>query len=126
MPFGANKYRNKKVELDGIIFDSKKESGVYLDLKAQKAAGEIKDFKMQVPFELVPKQTETITVMNKRGLPVQKERVVEHPVKYVADFVVYHHDGEVTVIDVKGLRLADYRIKRKLLRAVHGIAIKEI
>lgn len=126
-PFSsANKYRNKKIEIDGIIFDSKKEAKHYLDLKAQKAAGAITDFKMQVPFELVPKQTETVTVFDAKGRPKQKERVVELAVKYVADFVVYFPDGEVSVIDVKGMRLADYKIKRKLMRHVHGITIKEL
>lgn len=123
----ANKYKNKKVTVDGIIFDSTKESKIYLDLKGQKERGEIKDFQMQVPFELVPKQTEIKTIF-KNGKPVEVVRVAEHAVKYIADFVVCHLSGEVTVVDAKGNRKLDakYPIKRKLLRYVHKLVIMEV
>ena len=124
---GASKYGNKKVEVDGIIFDSKKESNIYLDLKAKKASGEIKDFSMQVPFELIPNQKELKTVFDKKGRPVNKEKVVELAVKYVADFVVYDNDGEVTVVDAKGFKGNQaWIIKRKLLRHVHKLAIQTV
>jgi hypothetical protein len=122
----ANKYRAKKVEIDGIIFDSGKEAEIYTDLKKQKANGDIKDFAMQVTFELIPKQTELTTVFDKKGLPKQKDKVVENAVKYIADFVVYHHDGEVAIVDPKGKRTKDYVIKRKLMLFRHRIKIKEI
>jgi hypothetical protein len=51
---GASKYRNKKIEVDGITFDSKKEAKVYSELTMMKQAGEIADFSRQVTFELVP------------------------------------------------------------------------
>lgn len=130
----ASKYRNKKTELDGIIFDSKKEAKIYLDLKAQKAASEIADFKMQVSFELIPNQKEQITLikdgfvqLDKQGKAKIKEKVVELAVKYIADFVVYHHDGEVTVVDAKGFHgNQTWIIKRKLLLYVHKLKIKVV
>jgi antitoxin component YwqK of YwqJK toxin-antitoxin module len=124
----ANKFSNKKVEVDEIIFDSKKEAEAYLELKEQKEKGEIKDFKMQVTFELVPAQRGVTTKPNKKGVPITKERVVEHPVTYTADFVVYHNDGEVTVVDCKGSRGLDqkYPIKRKLMRWLKNIVILEV
>ncbi|MFA5324209.1 MAG: DUF1064 domain-containing protein, partial [Smithella sp.] len=53
----ANKYRNKKVEVDGIVFDSKKEAGIYLDLKRQAEAGEL-TFERQKEYVLIPPQCE--------------------------------------------------------------------
>lgn len=121
----GNKYRNEKTEIDGIIFASRKEGNYYLRLKDQRSRGEIKDFKMQVPFILVPSQTDFKTVFDKKGLPKKKEYCVELQVKYVADFVVEHLDGTFEVIDTKGMRDTVYKIKRKLMRHVHGIVIKE-
>jgi hypothetical protein len=45
-----SKYNNEKVEVDGIIFDSKKEERYYQDLKLLKKAGEVKDFTLQPEF----------------------------------------------------------------------------
>lgn len=124
---GVSKYRNKRVAVDEITFDSKKESRIYLDLKAQKETGEIKDFKMQVPFELIPNQKEIVTAFDKKGRPIQKERVVELAIKYLADFVVYHNDGEVTVVDAKGFQGNQvWILKRKLLLFRHGLKIKVV
>ena len=49
------KYHNKKVECDGIIFDSIKEKNYYCELKILRMAGEVIDFERQVTFELQPK-----------------------------------------------------------------------
>ena len=120
------KYNSKKITIDGIIFASKREAKHYEFFKAQKAAGEISDFKMQVSFVLVPTQTEGVTVFDKKGNHKTKTKVVEHAVKYVADFVVTDIDGSMTVYDVKGFPTPVYGIKRKLMRYVHGIAIQEL
>ena len=52
----SRKYRNKKVEVDGILFDSKKEANRYMELKLLEKAGEITDLKRQVRYELIPRQ----------------------------------------------------------------------
>ncbi|OPY78274.1 MAG: hypothetical protein A4E65_02297 [Syntrophorhabdus sp. PtaU1.Bin153] len=119
---GANKYKNKKVEVDGIVFDSSKEAKVYADLKVLKASGEIKDFARQVKFELIPNQYEDI--QDEKGKT--KKKLVERAVTYVADFVIDHNDGSKAVIDVKGYPDQKYGIKRKLMRYMHGIAIQEV
>lgn len=46
------KYHNKKVECDGIIFDSTKEKNYYCELKVLRRAGEVIEFERQVTFEL--------------------------------------------------------------------------
>ena len=124
----ANKYRNKKVMFDGLQFDSKKEAAVYLDLKRMKQCGEISDFKVQVTFELIPTQYEQTFALNKKGESVKKQKVIERPVTYTADFVVTYPDGEVVVIDAKGNKSLDakYPIKRKMMLYFHKIRIKEV
>jgi len=47
--------------------------------------------------------------------------------EYRADFVYFDRaKGAVSVVDVKGYRTAEYRIKKALMLAVHGIAIVEV
>jgi hypothetical protein len=111
---GASKFSNKKEEIDGIVFDSKKEAKVYLELKDLASKGEISKFDRQVNFELIPTQRDG------------QNKIIERPCQYKADFVVYHNDGEITVIDAKGMREAAYRIKRKLLLYVHKIRVHEV
>lgn len=43
---------------------------------------------------------------------------------YVADFR-YKEGGATIVEDVKGVRTSTYRLKRKLMKIVHGIDIRE-
>lgn len=109
-----NKYKNKKVSVDGKVFDSIKEYQRYCELRLLERAGRIKDLQMQVKFELIPPQK-----MN--------GKTVERACSYVADFV-YLQDGVKVVEDTKSeaTRTKDYIIKRKLMMFIHGISIKEV
>lgn len=107
-----NKYGSKKTEVDGVTFDSKKEAKRYQELRILEKAGEIKDLRRQVKFELIPSQR-------------INGKVAERAVEYRADFV-YTQDGQTIVEDTKGFRTKDYIIKRKLMLWVHGIRIREI
>lgn len=100
-----SKYHNRKTEVDGIVFDSKKEADYYCTLKMLKMAGRIKDFQMQVPFELQPKY--------KYGNKTIRS------IKYVADFIVTYDDDHVEVVDVKGVRTKEYMLKKKILLYQH-------
>ena len=103
-----SKYGNiKTTTSDGITHDSIKEANRWCELKLLERAGKIYDLKRQVKYLLIPKQ--------------DGERAVE----YIADFV-YTEDGNFVVEDVKGKRTKEYIIKRKLMRYIHGIKIKEI
>ena len=121
----GSKYRNKPTVVDGITFQSKKESDIYLNLKHLREVGEIHNFARQVPYELIPAQYVQKERPGKKG-PVMKPVCVEKAVTYIADFVITYPDGEQVVIDAKGKRTKDYVIKRKLLRFQKGIAIKEV
>lgn len=41
-----------------------------------------------------------------------------------ANFVVNYPDDHIEVVDVKGVKTALFRLKAKLMKAVHGIEIK--
>lgn len=99
------KYGNKKVVIDGIAFDSKKEANRYNELKLLEAAGEIVGLEMQKRFELIPSQKATLL------------NTSERPVHYVADFVYTDSQGYTVVEDTKGFKTKDYIIKRKLFKA---------
>lgn len=120
-----NKYKNRKVEVDGIVFDSKKEAKRYQELLMLEKAGAIKDLQRQVKFVLIPAQysTEDFT---KTG----KAKCIERECTYLADFVYKDHKGRTCVEDVKGYRqslgYSYFAIKRKLMLHVHGIRVKEI
>lgn len=100
-----SKYNSRKVAVDGITFDSRKEAEKYIALKLLKKAREIVSFELQPEFELQP------GYRDKDGKWVR-------PVKYRADFRVTYSDGRVVVIDVKpssDFRTKEYRIKKKML-----------
>lgn len=119
------KYHNKKVVYNGIKFDSKKEAHRYCELQLLAKAGEITDLQRQVEYELIPKQVEHYTVV-KNGKNIEKSRLIERPIKYIADFVYRQKNGDLVVEDTKGIKTKDYIIKRKLMLYFYGIRIKEI
>ena len=123
-----NKYGNKKVMYDGIVFDSKKEAVRYAELKLLERSGHITDLERQVPFELIPTLREEPNEQYKRGAKkgqFKPGKVIERPCYYIADFV-YTEDGKKVVEDTKGFKTKDFIIKRKLMLYVHGIRIKEV
>lgn len=108
-----NKYHNRKIVREGETYDSVKEYRRAKELELLEKGGVIKDLKRQVRFEIIPSQ---------RG---EDGKVVERAVTYVADFV-YFEDGKLVVEDTKGYRTKDYIIKRKLMRYLLGINIREV
>ncbi len=126
------KYGNKKVEVDGIEFDSKKEARRYCELKLLQRAGKISDLQLQREFELIPAQYETFERYGKTGKRLQDgKRCIEKSCVYKADFC-YMQDGRLVVEDAKGYRdpasagYAKFVIKRKLLLWRYGIKIIEV
>ena len=106
-----NKYKAKKVVLDGIEFDSRKEANRYFELLTMQKAGMIRDLQRQEEFELIPK--------------CGKER----PARYHADFsYVDNETGKKVVEDVKSraTKTKDYILRRKLMNWRHDIQIREV
>lgn len=118
-----NKYKNKKVVIDGLVFDSKREAKRYGELLLLEKVGAITNLQRQVKYVLIPAQREPDTVGVRGG--IHKGKVIEKECAYYADFV-YQQDGETVVEDTKGMRTTEYVIKRKLMLYIHGIRITEI
>ena len=113
------KYHNSKVTtVNGETFDSKREYERYCELSLLQKAGVIQNLQRQTKFLLIPSQYATDP---KTG----KEKLVERPVIYLADFQ-YTRDGKTVVEDTKGFKTKDYIIKRKLMLHVYGIRIVEV
>lgn len=78
--------------------------------------GYISNLRLQVPYELIPSQR-------------VNGKVVERKVRYVADFVYFDKErNEEVVEDVKSeaTKTELYRVKKKLMRYVHGIEVREV
>lgn len=95
-----SKYNSKKTTIGCETFDSKKEAQRWQELRLMEKCGNIHDLRRQVPFVLIPAQYETYPRWSKKT----GSRIVE---------------------DSKGVRTADYIIKRKLMLYIHGIRIVE-
>lgn len=100
----ANKYGAKATVVDGIRFDSKLEAARWQQLVLLQQLKSITRLERQVRFPL-----------EVNGLLIAT---------YVADFV-YLEDGEQVVEDSKGKRTREYQMKARLMKAVHGIEIRE-
>ena len=111
-----SKFKNKKVELDGLTFDSKKDARRYNALKLLERVGYISGLELQKSFVLAA------------SVKFENEPRAKPAVRYVADFV-YIENGKMIVEDVKSSAtksLPVYRLKKHLMKSVHGIDIKEI
>jgi hypothetical protein len=103
-----NKYRNTRVVVDGIEFDSIKEAKRYGTLKILQKAGEISDLKLQVRMDIL----------------VNSKKIAA----YIADFT-YMEKGSYVVEDVKSeftRKNPVYRLKKKLIEAIYNLKIKEV
>jgi hypothetical protein len=109
-----SKYGSKKVLINGIVFDSKKEADRYCELKFLERAGKIKDISLQHKFELQPS-------FKKNGKTIRA-------ITYIADFVYFDLERMVNVVeDVKGYKTKEYLLKKKLFEYKYPyLTIKEV
>ena len=98
--FGAKKVRTR----EGLTFDSRREYGRWLDLVLLERAGKITGLERQIPFKL-----------SINGV---------HICKYISDFT-YFENGKKVVEDSKGYRTDVYKLKAKMMLAIHDIKILE-
>ena len=125
-----NKYGNKKVIVNGEVFDSKHEYMRYQELRLLERCGAIKGLRRQVAYELIPVQREKSTRVyskgRKKGQPIEG-KVIEKAVTYIADFVYTDTaTGKEVVEDAKGVRTKEYILKRKMCLYLLGIKIQEV
>lgn len=100
-----NKYRNKKTVYDGYKFDSIVEKDYYKHLKRKEEEGLIKNLTLQKRFILQP-------AFKHNGKTIRA-------ITYTSDFYYITADGQETVIDVKGVLTAEFKIKLKLMRYIY-------
>lgn len=108
----TNKYKNKKVVVDNILFDSKKEANYYTKLKILRDAGKILDLELQKRFVL------------QQGFKLHGKTY--RAITYIADFVYKDQEGQTHVVDTKGYRTQVYKIKKKLFMKKYGTEIEEV
>lgn len=100
-----NKFGAQKTVFNNHTFDSKKEAHRAWELECMKKAGEVKKIEYQPKYEIV----------------VNGQRVAN----YFADFRVTYSNGRVEVEDTKGYKTPVYKLKKKLVEAIHNIKIVE-
>lgn len=100
------KFGNIKTVIDGMTFDSKGESQRYLVLKARQEAGEISDLQRQTSYRI------TINGVKVCDYRPDFEYVLEDRTHIVEDF-----KSPATITPT-------FRIKVKLMKAVHGVDVK--
>ena len=100
------KYGNRRVEINGMKFDSKHEAETFLQLDARRRAGELRCVLRQVPFDL------------------------PGGIRYIADFVAILPDMRIEgVYDAKSTATKQNRVyinKKKQMKACWGIEIREV
>lgn len=104
------KYRNVPTAIDGVKFPSKKEANRYAELRLAEKAGAIAGLEPHPKFRL---------------------EVNGHLIgTYTADSrYVDTRTGEVVVEDVKSVatrKKEAYRLRKRLMVAIHGIEIREV
>lgn len=123
----GQKYKNKKVEIDGILFDSTKEGKRYLVLKQALDKGEIQNLQLQVKYELIPSIKEEYVEHLKTKDKI-KTRTLQLPITYTCDFQ-YIKDGEIVVEDVKAspkMLPKEFILKEKLMFWKYRIKIRKV
>ena len=98
----ASKYGNKKVKFNGETFDSKLELDYYRYLLNQKELGEIIDIQMKPVFVLQPGFTYHCKSIRK--------------ITYTADFMFEDKHGKIHIVDVKGMKTNEFKLKAKMFK----------
>lgn len=120
-----SKYRNVKQTIDGVTFDSKRESDYYLQLKLLQKTGEVTDIGFHPKYILQPGYRKCCgnVWVDKPGNGIKgatvcgnckKKMPKTSAITYSADFSVTYKDGHTEIIDVKGMETESFKIKRKL------------
>ena len=105
--YGRSKYKNNKVTVDNIQFDSKSEAARYSQLKIMEGKGLIDNLELQPAF----------IIQDSCKIMYEGKKKTQLKIKYIADFM-YIENGKVIVEDVKSLFTSKdsvYKIKKKMM-----------
>ena len=119
-------YHNKTV-VDNIKFDSQTESEYYTYITTNKNKLNIKSIELQPSFILQPKYI--LTPEGKKfvyeddksfkSLQRQYPNCTKAAIKYIADFKITYNDDTIDIVDVKGTKTPDFKIKEKIFNYVY-------
>ena len=98
-PVKKSKYKNNRVKVDGILFDSQLEADYYSILKLKLKIGTIKGLCRQPVLVL------------------QEGFAATRPITYRADFIVFNLDDTAEIIDTKGIETQEFKRTKKLFAA---------
>jgi len=102
-----NKYFAKKTIAMGLKFDSRWEAERWGQLKAMERAGIVTQLERQIKYEL----------------SINDVKICD----YIADFryLLEEEDGlsKLVVEDAKGILTPEFKLKKKMMKAIHGIDI---
>lgn len=133
----GHKYGAVRTTVDGVTFASKAEARRYAELKLLEKAGEIQRLRLQPTFDIYVPVLDVGTRLKAIARTLKGQRYDPPQVKvctYIADFAydlktlsASENDRFVPIVeDVKGMKTAVYRLKKKLVEAQYGIQIQEI
>ena len=113
--------------VDGIKFDSETEAKYYIYIRDNKEKLNIKEIELQPEFILQNKYILTPDgkridyIDDKQFKKEQKKypKCTHQSIKYIADFKITYNDNTVDVIDVKGIKTADFKIKEKIFNYLY-------
>lgn len=108
-----HKFSAKSRVVEGITFPSRLQAQRYGELRLLEKAGMIKELRLELPYRIT----------------INDQLVCVYKADFVYDEFVKEHAGwvewRVVIEDAKGMQTPVYRLKKKLMKAVHGITIRE-
>ena len=123
-----SKYGAKPMVVGGIRFDSTKEARRYSELRLLEKAGQIRDLETQPKFPI------DVVQLWQHGRWTWRTSQDEPPALipcgvFTADFrYVETATGQVVIEDVKSgpTKTTAYRLRKRLVEAIHGVTISEV
>lgn len=105
-----HKYNACKVEIDGVIFDSKNEADYYINIvKPGLETGEILSVVFHPQYVLVPSFERNVNGLKRKF----------RQMTYSADFRLELADHSIRLIDIKGMVTSDFKLKYKMFNYLY-------
>ena len=118
---------HNETTVDGIKFDSETEAKYYIYIRDNKEKLNIKEIELQPEFLLQNKYILTpdgrrIDYINDKQFKKEQKKYpkcTHQSIKYIADFKITYNDNTVDIVDVKGIKTADFKIKEKMFNFMY-------
>lgn len=104
-----HKFAAKSRIVDGIKFPSKLQAQRYGELKLLERAGKIRNLRLEVPYTIA----------------INGMKICVYKADFVYDELVPGVLWREVIEDAKGVKTPVYQLKKRLMKAVHNITIRE-